>query len=358
MQETTETLATPLSDAQLRAGASFAVHNGRKVPADYGSLSREYEVLRDGVALVDRSAHGRLRVTGSDALDLLNRLSTNKLVDLAPGEGASTVLTTPKGRIVDLLLVMHQDDSLLVVTSPQTPGQVVEWVDFYTFGEDIVVEDVTEATALITLMGPKAAELLDPVATRLEPFGSASLPLAGFHPSLFRTDPLGIPGYDILVAASEAECVWETLTAMGAVPVGETALEMLRLEQGVPRHGMELGEDFNPLEAELLSSISFDKGCYTGQEVVLRLMTYNKVQRRLVGLALGSNNATAGAMVEAEGKEVGQLTSVAYSPRLGGRLALAYVRGALAEVGQELGVKSGDTLHLCSVVALPVQYPT
>ena len=126
MQETASSKITALHDVQEKAGATFASFDGWELPRTYGSTSAEYRAARQGAALLDRSAFGRLRISGADGLDLLNRLSTNKVIDLAAGEGASTVLTTNKGRIIDLLPpIINLGDELLVITSPQTVQNVV-----------------------------------------------------------------------------------------------------------------------------------------------------------------------------------------------------------------------------------------
>ena len=168
MQETASSKITALHDVQEKAGATFASFDGWELPRTYGNTSEEYRAARQGAALLDRSAFGRLRISGADGLDLLNRLSTNKVIDLASGEGVSTVLTTNKGRIIDLLPIINLGDELLVITSPQTVQNVVDWIDLYTFGEDIKVRDVTEETALLSIIGPDAGALLGPDAAIAE----------------------------------------------------------------------------------------------------------------------------------------------------------------------------------------------
>ena len=355
MQETTLTRVTPLHEVQKRAGAAFATLDGWQFPLSFGNPLEEYRAVREGVALADRSSSGRLRITGKDALDLLNRLSSNMLLDLAQGEGASTVLTTNKGRIIDLLLVINMGDELLVITSPQTTEKVVEWIDLYTFGEDITVEDVTEDTALLSVMGPGAGDLLGTDALALDLFGVGQVSLQGIQLPLIRTDILGTTSYDLLTPASQAEKVWDALVQAGAVAVGEDALEMVRVEQGVPRYGREMGEDFNPLEAGLNSSISYDKGCYIGQEVVLRLNTYKKVQKHLMGVVVEEGSPTVATHLEVDGKDAGFLTSVVDSPLLGRALALGYVRTKYAETGHEISVRIGDSLVRGRLIDLPVK---
>ena len=354
MQEAVVSKTTPLRSVQEKAGATCGSVGGWDLPRTFGNTDEEYKAARQGAALLDRSAFGRLRITGADGLDLLNRLSTNKLIDLSAGEGASTVLTSNKGRIIDLFPVVNLGDELLVITHPQTSEKVVDWIDHYTFGEDIQVKYVTDETAVLSILGPRAAAILGLETTTLSLYSAREVTIQGVQATIVRTDALGTTGYDLLVAASQAEEAWKALVDGGAVPMGEDAAEMIRVEQGVPSYGRELGEEFNPLEAGLLPSISFDKGCYIGQEVVVRLNTYNKVQKRLVGIAVGEGDPQPEQRLEVEGKDAGILTSVVYSPILESRLALGYVRSRFASAGQEVDIGNGDVKLQGVIVELPL----
>ena len=346
---------TPLREAQMRAGAEIRESDsGRTLPVHFGDTAREYRAARQAVALLDRSAFGRLRISGADGLELLNRLSTNKLTDIEPGHGAATVLTTNKGRVIDLLGIANLGDELLVIISPGTQERVTEWIDLYTFGEDIAVEDATESAAMLTVMGSDAAALLGPAAAGLDLFDSAELDLNGERVTLVRTDALGIAGYDVVAPAERAAGVWTALVDRGAVPMGEQAAETIRVEQGVPSYGRELGEEYNPLEAGLLPYVSFDKGCYIGQEVVVRLNTYLKVQKRLMGVALDGERFEAGSRLEADGKDVGFLTSVVDSPALGRPLALGFLRTGHSEAGLPVVVRSDSSAGSGVTLELPV----
>jgi folate-binding protein YgfZ len=342
---------TPLREAQLRAGAEFGEC---AMPVHFGDTAREYRAARQTAALLDRSAFGRLRISGADSLDLLNRLSTNKLTDVEPGHGAATVLTTNKGRVIDLLGIANLGDELLVITSPGAQERVVEWIDLYTFGEDIAVEDATESTAMLTVIGPAAAELLGAAASGLDLFDSAELELNGERVTLVRTDALGVAGFNVVAPAEHAAGVWMALVDRGAIPMGELAAETLRVEQGVPLYGRELGEEYNPLEAGLLPYVSFDKGCYIGQEVVVRLNTYSKVQKRLMGVALDGEIPEAGTRLEADGKDVGFLTSVVDSPEMGRPLAMGYLRTSHSEAGLQVEVRSDGRAGSGVTLELPV----
>ena len=348
--------ASRVLEFQRQSGATIGQAYGWQVPSSYSSVSEEYEVATNQVGLLDRSYVGRLSVTGEDGLDLLNRLSTNDLDELVvAGQGMYTVLTSSKGRILDLLFVLRLDDGLLVLTGPESRGTVAEWIDFYTFAEDVTVEDVTEDMAMLAVFGPESAALIEEMTgddvSSLDRFHSAAANIGDMQVLVIRTDFVSVPGYDLAIPASSAERLWSELLERGAEygigPVGLEASELVRIERGVPGPGSELSEEFNPLEADMLEFISFNKGCYVGQEVVARLNTYQKVQKRLVSLSWDMDAdppRDAGLMLE--GKRVGMLTSAAKSPRLQRGIGLGYVRKKQAQAGTQLTLEtaSGDII--------------
>ena len=309
--------------------------------AVYSSVRDEFRAATEGAALADRSHLGRLRLSGVDALDLLNRLSTNNLDDLAVGDVQGTALTTNKGRVIDLLYALRRDDDLLVITGPETCQRVAEWIDFYTFIEDVVVTDVTEETTMLSLVGRAAASALPSLAD-VPLYGSATLTIEGIDALALRTDFAGIDGYDLIAPVEDAPALWGALEGMGAVPVGAHALELVRIGNGVAGYGSELAEDYNPLEAGLMDFISFNKGCYIGQEVVARLNTYDKVQKHLVGLSWDGDDAPEPpAALLYDGKQVGTLTSVAAATLDGKGLGLGYLRKAYVQEGARLATDCG-----------------
>ncbi len=309
--------------------------------AVYSTVREEYDALTKGIGLVERSHLGRLRVSGADAIDLLDRLSTNKLNDMLVGEVEGTVLTTNKGRIIDLLFVVRRDDHLLVITGPETRQRVAEWIDFYTFIEDVVVEDVSEETAMLSVAGRKVAEAL-PQLSDLPLSDSARLTVCGIEVLALHTEMAGIVGYDLMVSVEEAAALRDALTDVGAVPVGSHATEILRIGYGVAEYGGELHEDYNPLEAGLKDYISFNKGCYIGQEVVARLNTYDKVQKHLMCLSLEACDALAlPTPLTHEGRQVGTLTSTVEAFDGDRAYGLGYIRKAHAQEGTRLFTESG-----------------
>ncbi len=294
---------------------------------------------------------GRLRCTGEDALDLLNRLSTNSLMDLPAGSGAHTVLTSNKGRIIDVIFVLRRADHLLLLTGGGNETTVAEWIDFYTIIEDTEVEDVTPVTASVSLMGPGAAGLLaslaGPDTTPAQNEHAADVVIDGVKAAAIRRDMGSIPAFDLIASSEDTQPLQEAVTEAGACPAGRGALELARIEQGAPAFGAELDEAYNPLEAGLQHMVSYTKGCYIGQEVIARLTTYDKVQKRLARLAWPSDaEIDAGAKLMLDGRQAGVVTSAIRDPSTGTGLGLGYIRKALSKAGTHLTSDAGTQVDV------------
>ena len=305
---------------------------------------------------------GILLLTGEDARDLLNRLSTNLIDPDAPaGEIAVTVLTSDRGRIVDLVYVVHCGDHQVMITSPGQQQNVIDFLDKYTIMEDLEVEDITEKTSMLRLTGPDAAGILDRVSQDgvlavdppTDPDDSDRLPTR----YLLADDP------------EDAARIASDLAAAGAVSISAATAEALRIAQARPAHGSEMSDTYNPLEAGLIGAIDFHKGCYIGQEVIARLDTYHKVQKYLVSLSFDVDPAGAGELigsrlVDDEGAAMGLVTSatVVPSPDGGSVIGLGYVRTAAVQVGGALRVAApdgdgdGETGIIARITAQPLLF--
>ena len=279
------------------------------------------------------SHFGRLVVSGSDAIDLLNRLSTNDLEKLEPGQGMNSVLTTNKGRIIDLLRVLHRGNDLLVLTSPGTQQKVAEWIDFYTFIEDVSVKDVTGGTPERLYIGGQVANLLaeegwldGPLDDNLSHVQTGD---GDSGVTVTRSDLGELTAYRVISHSDK------TPPDFGLSALDEDDFRTLRIEQAIAAYPTEMNEDRNPLEANLKPHISFNKGCYIGQEVVARLNTYDRVQRFMCRLEFDDGIAAVpGSQIIVDGNAVGEVTSSAPG------IALAFLRKRHYEDGVGVTVES------------------
>ncbi len=314
---------------------------------------------RESAVLAHRPAPGVLKVTGEDALDLINRLSTNEVEEMADGSGLSTVLTTNKGRVVDLLTILYLPDHWLLITSPGTQQKVIDWIEEFTFGEEIEVEDVTAETAVLTIVGPRAPDIMHTLAqadfSALPTHHSIQTSISGSEVLVSKADPALGEAFTLLAPTASARTLGAEILAAGEAfgmrEMDADSYEVFRIAEGVLVYGKELGEEVNPLEAGLWEAVSFTKGCYVGQEVVARLNTYEKVKRYLAKLSFEDGPLPeAGTSLTVEGKDAGKLTSVSPVAESGRRAALGYVRKKYAEPGAILIVETGDGPVACEFI--------
>lgn len=337
---------TPLFEAQKQLGALHAEVAGWTVASSYGNVAGEYMATQEGVGIADRSHLGRILAHGSDTLDLLNRLSTNLVDPLAVGKGESTVITTGKGRILDWITMLHHSDDVMMITSPERRDTVAEWIDMYTFEENTTLEDVTQSTVMLSLLGPKAEALVDTLlgasTTQLARLDCMTVPWRGHELIVARTNPGGQRGFDLVAPVETAQALWSAALEFGAAPVGQDAIEALRIHAKLPKWGHELTEEHNPLEAGLEGEVSWTKGCYTGQEVVARLFNYQRIQRHLVALELpAAGDFSPSTPLLVDGETAGYITSVSPLPGKETVSALASLRTAYVELGRAVHVGEG-----------------
>jgi folate-binding protein YgfZ len=333
-----------LRETLLRSGANL--EGSSHMALHFGDAEAELCAALDCCAIVDRSDLGLVLCSGPDLLDLLNRMSTGAVKDLQPGQGRPTVVTTPKGRIVERLFV-HQlgRRGVLLVGGPASARRVIEYLDRYTFAEQTGMTDATEEFCQLTVVGPQAVQVLEATGfDRPEPFCSVEIEFEGVSAHVLGENGLSGDGYSILVTKGMAGSMWQALnlacSKCGGRPAGSIAAEGWRILRGLPMSGHELTEDYNPLEAGLRDAVSFDKGCYVGQEVVAWLNSYDKVSRALVGLVLPAKAGlpVPGSPLFFEDQEVGRVTSAVVPPGWPHPVALAYVKRRFVEAGIEFSI--------------------
>jgi folate-binding protein YgfZ len=358
------------NQAQAHAGARFLERDGWEIPGAFGEPAQGLRVLGEAAGLVDWTGYGVLRLAGADRLDFVQRLSTNDVQHLKPWEGAATVFANPVGRVIDLACVLVREEDLLLVVGRGAQNRVTDWLRGHVFfNDDVLVEPVTEQFGLAGLTGPGAegvaTQLFGDRARELAPFYGFAAQVNGTGVQVLRGVPLGNE-YLIMIPAGDAGSVWaslaRTVEPFDGAPVGERALDTWRVAQGIPRYGHELTEAYIPLEAGLKWAVSFNKGCYIGQEIIARMESRQRLAKRLVVLEYPTSEQHAGLhfisgdAVRADDAPVGEVTSVASLPDQGTIKALAYVKTAWAEPGQPLLVAGPGGPARVNVLAVAGEY--
>jgi folate-binding protein YgfZ len=351
-----------------RLGARFTSLNGAEAVADYGDPSDEYNALQGGAGLFDLSFRGRLCLTGEDRVRFLHGQVSNDVNGLGPGEGCYAALTTAKGRMQADLNIYRLEDELLLDFEPGLTQAISQRLEKYIIADDVQVVEVAPHYGLLSLQGPRSAEAIDhsglvPSASLpAKPLSFVKLTTTGFGDVYLMNQPrIGTMGFDLFAPTAALEAVAEKLLAAarasGGRACGWDALEMARLEAGIPRFGADIDETNIPLEAGLETrAISFTKGCYIGQEVISRICTYGQVAKSLRGLSLAPNLKhlpSRGDKLFQAGREVGYITSAVTSRALKGNVALGYVRKEANQTGTELALRTQEGESLARIVELP-----
>jgi folate-binding protein YgfZ len=296
-------------------------------------LDAEYRQLREECGLLDRSARGKLIVSGGEAAEYLQGQLTNDVEALAPGEGQYAALLDRKGHMqADMRVLRLPAEEIWIDTEPEALEPARRHLEMYKIGRDVAIADLTAERAILSLIGPRSVEIAGTAALPEHAVEAASI--AGVECLAVGT-ALGI---DLIAKAADAETdlLRAALTGAGAVEVGAEAAEVVRIEAGTPRFGAEMSAETMPAEAGIVErAVSFTKGCYIGQEPVARLHYKGRPNRHLRGLEL-SGPASPGETLRLGEKEVGRVGSACVSPARG-PIALAIVRRE-AEPGAELAL--------------------
>lgn len=346
--------------------ARFTEVNGAETVGDYGDSLAEYTALREGAGVLDLSFRGRICLTGADRVRFLHGQVTNDVKRLGPGEGCYAALVTAKGKMQSDLNVYCLADELLLDFEPGLAQSVAQRLGKYVVADDVQVVDVAPHYGLWSVQGPKAGE----VVRGLEIF--PEIPAAPWtfrqiadgtlgEIYLINQPRTGLAGFDLFVPTHSLDAVADRLIAAarstGGRACGWRALELARIEAGIPRFGVDMDETNIPLECGIEPrAVSYSKGCYIGQEVINRIHTIGHVTKELRGLRLADDLRALpvkGDKLFHAGKDAGYITSAATSPALKANLALGYVRREAAKAGTELVLQTADGESPARVVALP-----
>ena len=294
----------------------------------------EYEVVRDGGAgLIDLSAaRGRIRVSGSEATIFLNGLITNDVKSLAPNRWMPAVFPTVQGRLIGAVRVIRgSEPEFLIDTETASHEEVLKTVSRFTLAGDFKVSDITSETALLTLQGQGAAEILQKVfdesVSDLRENGVAQTTWQNVPVTIIRASHTGEDGFDIVLDSSRKAELQQALEDAGAQPIGEDTFEILRVEAGIARFGQDMDETNVVPETNLDDAVSYTKGCYVGQEIIVRIKHRGHPAKKLTGLRFETDQQIEpGAVIlSTENQEIGRVTSAVISPRRGS-IGLGYIR--------------------------------
>ena len=290
----------------------------------------EYDAAHRSVVLGDDPSRGTIAVSGPDRKSFLHGLLTQDIAALKQGSGAYAAYLTPQGRMIADMRVIETGERLLLGVERTVAAPLAARLDALIFSEDAQVKDITGEVDEVRVHGPLAAATIERViGASVEGLSAQYDNLTLNRYTIVREDAFGVPGFDVYVPALDAPALRAMLMKAGATHAGHDTLEALRIEAGRPLFGVDMDTDTIPLEAGIEGrAISFTKGCYVGQEVIIRVMHrgHGRVARRLVRLVLTAGAVPrSGDKVFAGEQQVGQITSGTDSPKAGSPLAMAYV---------------------------------
>lgn len=341
---------TPLYDQLAAAGADFAEYCGAETARSFGDAPAEYHALVSGAGVYDLGWRAKIVLTGSDRVRWTNGMVTNNVRDLQQDHGNYNFILNPQGRIQGDLYIYNFGDHLLVDTELWQAERLKDIFDKYIIMDDVEVADVSEKLTGMAVQGPNALEILRSIgltiADNVEPLKVERSVWQEVGISVTRMASDIAQTYEIWLAPENAPNLWNAIVAAGAKPVGTDAIEIFRLAAGVPRYGVDIRERDLPQETGQSQALHFTKGCYVGQEIVERIHSRGNVHRQFMGFVVKGTQPEPGAKIEANGKEVGEITSSNQLPTDSGTeiVALGYIRKEAGEPGKTVQVSGSPAV--------------
>jgi folate-binding protein YgfZ len=318
-----------------------------------------YTAAVEGAAVLDRRTRGLIRLTGRDRLSYLQGLLTNDVAALTAGTGCYAALLTPQGRMISDMKVLELGDAVWLDVPGDLAARVASHLSDFIFSEDAAVQDISAETVHLTVLGARSRGALD--IGPLRPFETRQVRVGDVEAVAAGNDDYGVPATDLFLESAQKDRVTAALASAGVTPIDEDIAEVLRIEAGRPRFGADMDQDTIPLEAGIEDrAISLTKGCYVGQEVIIRVLHrgHGRVARRLAGLLLPADGRvpSPGEPLHAGSRQVGAVTSAAWSPALARPIALGYVHRDFT--APDTALEAGDAARQPAIVTpLPFTVP-
>lgn len=320
----------------------------------------EYTAVRDGGAgLFDQSSRGRILVSGSEAVMFLNGLITNDMKTLAVNSWMAAAFANVQGRLLAAVGIAHREDGFLIDTESATRETVITLLDRFTLAGDFRLQDLTDETAMFSVQGRTASEIISRVfgaeAASVERQKTVNAQFGDATVNVIRATHTAEDGFDVLIEANNSSKLSDALMASGATPISNVTFETLRIEAGVPLYGIDMDENNVVTETNMDDAVSFTKGCYLGQEIIVRIKHRGHVAKKLSGVVLDGSTPVPrnSKIMSSEGKEIGRVTSSAFSPRLDRAIALGYLKYDYLAAGTEVKVAAPESETNATVADLP-----
>lgn len=350
--------ALPLHAVHAAERAEFIERSGCETVRTFRNDAAAWQALHTAVVLQDRTGRGLVRLTGPDRVSFLHGQTTNEVNKLPDGHGNGAAILTARGKMLGEVRVLKRPDDLLVETELGFGEQVKNALERNCISEEVEFDDWSARFGQLGLYGPEAHAVL--TAARGEPAPGLSehehqaIQLAGAEVIVLGAAGPGAPGFDLLVPVEQLEAVWRALRQAGEDKglqlLGEEVYELARVAAGLPRYGVDMTEDTNPLEANLERDISYNKGCYVGQEVIAKATFRGHVNKKLARLAFAAELPAPGTELSLDGRVVGKVTSAVALPD-GRKLGLGYLKRDLAKPGVALQLASGGAAESLGLAA-------
>jgi len=341
----TTLLRTPLFDVHRALGAKMVPFAGWEMPVQYpAGILAEHKAVRTGAGIFDVCHMGEFEVTGPDRNAFVQRITSNDVGALEPGQVQYSAFLTPEGTIVDDCTVYRFEDKVMLVVNASNIAKDWDYVVSHKGGANVRIRNLSDEVGLLALQGPKAEALLQPhTATRLGDIGYyrfATGEVAGAGCFISRTGYTGEDGFELYCRSQDVKTLWEALTASGAQPIGLGARDTLRLEVGYALYGNDIDDTTTALEAGLGWIVKFDKGATFVGEAALKRQKTEGIARRLVGFKMvGKGIPRHGMPTLVDGVAVDLVRSGTMSPTLGYAIGTTYLPASQAKVGSRFQVE-------------------
>jgi folate-binding protein YgfZ len=329
-------MQTPLAEPHRSENAQLAAFEGCELPERFAGLDAEYRAARESAAIFDTNWNAIWMAGGRDRVQYLHNITSNDIKSLAEGRGALALLLNPQGRILAELEIYALAEKLLLRSHAAQREHTLATLKKYIIGSKVEIEDVTESMGSFAIEGPRAAEAVRQICgVEIDALPAMSIQEANIDGNscrLLRRSHFGADGAEILASREHLAELWRKALAavrgLGGAPAGMAALNALRLEAGVPWFPVDFNDAMIPHEAAVEAThVSFNKGCYTGQEIVERVRSRGQVNRKRVALKFSTSDVpAAGTKLRVGSAEIGFVTSAAYSPSAKAAIGMGYVR--------------------------------